>query len=464
MKRVLLFLLVFLLSLAVVNAVEVTYTQIQDQALQGQPVSYKIQVNNNERSQLDVSIRSPDLNWILKETITNVRVDSGETKDFTVTFDPLSEERINPGRYGIKVLVITKLTTLEKTLIATVADYNDLLKAEFESGAKIDPRKGAILRLKITNKYRIPLNDLNLELASKHFQFTRTLNLGSAESLILDLPVDLKPETVRGDYDANVMVNMNDRNILDSRVSYSIQEYEDLKEIITPNTKFLIGGEKVSLKNDGNTPTTQTVTRKFGWFSYKFSSFDPLPTRSEKVNGKNIVQWEETVAPGTTTSVAYSINYRIPTAILFILVFGVLGLIYFRQKNALVVSKRVISMSTETGSVKVMKVILSVRNRGGMTVHNAKLMDKVPAEIKAPTQHGNLRPSHVSASPNGTVMIWEIPSIRHGQEIVVSYRLEGKINVMGKMMLPPAKAKYTLFGRPVVASSFSSQLKEKKPF
>src|SRR3989344_3974416 len=126
MKRVLLFLLVFLLSLAVVNAVEVTYTQIQDQALPGQPVSYKIQVNNNERSQLDVSIRSPDLNWILKETITNVRVDSGETKDFTVTFDPLSEERINPGRYGIKVLVITKLTTLEKTLIATVADYNDL--------------------------------------------------------------------------------------------------------------------------------------------------------------------------------------------------------------------------------------------------------------------------------------------------------------------------------------------------
>ncbi len=119
-------------------------------------------------------------------------------------------------------------------------------------------------------------------------------------------------------------------------------------------------------------------------------------------------------------------------------------------------------MHTETGSVKVMKVLLNVRNRGSVRVNNVRIVDKVPNVIKAPTQHGNLRPTHVKAAPEGTVMVWDLPALRPGEEKIISYRIEGNINVFGRLVLPHAVAKYILFGRGVSARSTSVSLREKK--
>ena len=119
-------------------------------------------------------------------------------------------------------------------------------------------------------------------------------------------------------------------------------------------------------------------------------------------------------------------------------------------------------MHTDTGNVGIMKVLINIRNRGNVSLNNVRIVDKVPNSIKAPTQYGTLKPNHVKASPEGSIMVWDLPNVRAGEEKVISYRLEGKIQVLGKIVLPSAVAKYTLLGRGVAARSSTASLREKK--
>ncbi len=462
MKRGLIFLILFLLIINLVSAIEVDYTSIQSEALPGDPVKYVLHVKNNEPSTLEVSVKSPDLNWLINKEFQNVTITPGQTQDFPVSFSPLSKEKIPAGRYGVKILVITPLTTLEKILPATVANYNDVLESDFISDIKIDPRKGAILRLNITNKRKIVLNDLDLVLNSEHFEFTRKVSLAKGENIVLTLPVDIDSKTIRGNYKANLKVSIKENSLIEKQLDYTIQEYQDLKEISVPNDQFLIAGERITKTNDGNTPVTEYVLRRFSWLSYKFSKFTPEPTRTEKVNSKYLVQWDIVLDPLESKSVAYTVNYRVPIAILILIIIGLLIWYYIRLRNAILVSKRVLTMSNVEGGVKIIKVVITLKNRSAISVNNLRVLDLVPSEIKAPTQHGELRPNSVKSTHQGTLLAWDILSLKGNQERTISYRLEGKMHSLGRIMLPPAKAKYTLFGRAITAKSSFVSLREKK--
>ena len=137
------------------------------------------------------------------------------------------------------------------------------------------------------------------------------------------------------------------------------------------------------------------------------------------------------------------------------------GWYYFRQQNAIVLTKKAVAMHTEKGSLRVVKVILTLKNRGSMSVNDIRVVDNMPRSVKAPTQYGSVRPIHVKASPEGTVMVWDVASVRAGQEFIITYRLEGNIDTH-RLLLPSAKAKYTLFGRMVNTYSHSVQLTEKR--
>ena len=286
--------------------------------------------------------------------------------------------------------------------------------------------------------------------------------MGRSEDTILEFPVKLDPDTLRGNYETNVKISLGNNLMIDKLLSYSVQEYQELKQLTLPETRFLLTGETVTFENTGNTPVTQTLTRVFGWFSYKFASFNPEPSSVEKTDEGYVVKWDLNVPAQSNKSVNYAVNYRLPIVILLIIIIALLVWYVVRQRNAVVVVKRVFAMHTETGSVKVMKVLINVRNRGGLTVNNLRIVDRVPSAIKSPTQHGMLRPSHVKAVPDGTILVWDLPSVKPGEEKIISYRIEGKINAMGKLVLPATVAKYLLLGRAVTARSSTVSLTEKK--
>ncbi|GEM_PF-2694740 len=462
MKRGLLVLFIFLLTLTTVYAVEVTYSPLQDEALPGESVTYLLHVNNNEANALTIKLRSADLSWLLDQEDNQFTVAPGETKEYPLTFKPLSKEKIAPGTYGIKLLVSTQLTPLEKLITATVLSYNQVLDAHFVGQPEIDPRRSAILKLNVSNIRKIDLQNINIALSGTHFSYTRSLNLEKLQSEIIELPVKLDPSTVQGEYTEKIVISLKDHILLEKELSYTISQYEDVKEVTLPQDGFLVGGEIIQEVNEGNIQVTKTLTRTFNFLSYKFSSFDTKPTRVENTQDGYVVSWDLTLLPQSNVEVSYKVNYRTPVAIFILVILALFGLSYFRQRNSVVITKRVLAMHTETGSVRVMKVLLNLRNKGKVAVTNLRLIDKVPAVIKAPTQQGAYKPSQVQSNPQGTVLIWDLPSMRAGEEKIISYRIEGKINLLGKVTLPQAVVKYILLKRSVVARSASVPLTEKK--
>ena len=463
MKRGLLFLVVFLLTIASVSALKVTQDIVQAETLPGGSVSYMLHLENNEPNTLNIKLKSPDLTWLLDQEGNSITLSPGEKKDYQVSFKPLSGNKIAPGNYAVRLTLSTPLTAVEKLLTAQVLAYNEVIDANFiPTTPVIDPLRGSILRLELKNEHDVKLDNLNLEIVSDNFRFSKVVSLEKQDNSILEFPVKLDPNTVKGDYSAVIKVTLNGNSMLDKSLPYSVQEYQDLKELSVPHTGFLLSGETISFSNEGNTLVTQTVRRTFGWFSYKFASFNPEPTHVEKTDAGYLVEWDVSIPAGGNATVDYGINYRLPLIIILLIIIAVFVWYIIRQRNAVVIVKRVFTMHTEAGSVKVMKVILNVRNRGSFPLNNVRVVDRVPTAIKAPTQHGTLRPSYVKAAPEGTVMVWDLPHLKGGEEKVISYRIEGKIQVLGKMSLPPAVVKYVLFGRGVTARSSSVSLHEKK--
>ncbi len=462
MKRGLIFLAFFLIVVSAVSALEFRHEVIQGQALPGEGVSYSLIFNNNEDIALTITLRSVDLNWVINEDGERFTIMPGESRTADVSFEPLAENRIKPGNYGITLFADTQTTRLERILPATVVDYDEVLDVEFSPAARIDPRRGAILRLSVENTKNIQVNNLNLAVKSEHFEFTRILSLQNHESTILEFPVSINPETVTGEYFAHVSIMLGDKAMVDTQIPYTVEEYEELKEVATPQRGFFKGGEKIVQINEGNSYTLSAVSRQFGAFAIKFTDFSPEPARITKNAEGYLAEWELNIGPKEQKAVEYTTNYRMLVLVIILVIAALAAFYIFRKRNAIAVTKRVLAMHGAGGGARIIKIVLNVRNRGNITVNNLRLVDTVPAVIKAPTKYGALRPGHVKASANGTTMVWDFASVKPKEEKIISYVLEGKINIIGRLRLPPAFARYVLFGRSVSASSSSVSLKEKK--
>ena len=235
-----------------------------------------------------------------------------------------------------------------------------------------------------------------------------------------------------------------------------------MKEIVTPKYGFLTSSESILENNEGNSPISTIVARQFGWLSYKFTSFDPQPTRITENDEGFLAEWDVNLQPKEQQELGYITNYRLLASILLLIILALAAWYVFRKRNVVVLDKRLFAMHTETGSVRVVKIVLNVRNRGNTNINNLRIVDRVPHVIKAPTQYGSLRPIHVKASPEGTIMVWDFATIRPREEKIISYRLEGKMQVLGKIVLPSAIAKYVSLGRGITARSSSVSLREKR--
>lgn len=461
MKRGLILVLVFLLSISLALAFQAEYEPLQNEALPGDSVSYVLHLNNNEENHYTAVIKSADINWLMDQDPQGHIVRSGDKKDVTLTFRPLGS--IPPGMYGIKILIelSESKTRLERILTATVVDYKKAVSSSFSSLPVLDPRRTTLVKLNVINNYNVALNNLDVEISSEHFSSKQKLSLDKREQKEIEFPISLTGDTLKGDYNLNVKINLGKNSLLEKEFAYTVGEYEDAKQLIESEGGFLISGESITLNNEGNSPAVQTYSKKFDYLAYKFASFSPEPTSITKVDGYN-VGWSYVLNPKESRVVTYSVNYRLPTFIL-VLIIAVAALVYvFRKKNAIVITKRVLAMHNNEGSVHVMKVVIGVKNRGNTGINNVRVVDRVPSVIKAPAQFGTMRPNHIKSAPDGTLMVWDINYIGRGEEKAITYRIDGKMQVLGRLVLPSAIAKYKSFGRMLAARSGIASLHQRR--
>ena len=451
MKRGLIFLVIFLLSLAAVSALQAEYEPIQNEALPGDSVSYLLHLNNNEENSASVTIRSLEPSWIMTPETQTINLRSNEKRDITLSFAPLG--KLPPGSYGIKLGVfVNSATRIERLIIAKVLDYKKVITADFSSLPVIDPKRTTLARLKVKNIRNVALDNMDLVVKSPHFEISQKLSLAKMEEREIEFPIRIPDNIHKDDYQMNIKISLNDNLMLDKPFTYTVGEYSDVKELIEDDSSFLVSGETVTLRNNGNNIVNQAYTKDFDYIAYKLSSFNPEVSKMDKVDGIYRVYWNYNLQPGESKIIGYKVNYRWPTFILILIILAVALVYVFRMKNSIVISKKVLGMhAPQGGSVHVMKVVINIKNRGNMAVNKVRIIDRVPNTIKAPAQFVSMRPNHIKAVPDGSVMVWDVHNIKRGEEKIISYRIEGRLS--SNIVLPSAVAKYTSFGRMVAARS-----------
>lgn len=455
MKRGL-YLLPLILAILAINvlALDVTFTPVQDQVLPGQQAKYVLKITNNELARTDIIVKSIDLNWILDNDGAKLTLNAGESVDFNAVYTPLSS-KIKPGKYGLNYRIESASKTIFNDFLPVqVVDYKDVLSADFAVNSVVDPRRNSILKLEITNLKPIDLVGLDVSIDSPQIKDSKTLNLVKNEKGVVEFQVAPNSNLQEGDYPLSLVIAMDGNKFVEKTVNVKISRYTDLQEVTEPTEGFLILGETSTLTNKGNNVLEESHKKKLSWVQSFFTSYSPEPNSVEDgKDGFKYAVWNYRLLPGETKVFSYKTNYLAPIfyTLLFILIVG--GLYILRKKD-LEVTKRVLTLHTTEGNLAIMKVLVTVKNTSSTSLNDVKIMDKVPGAIKAPVEFGMIKPTSVKNIGENTALVWELPHMKKGEEKVISYKIEGRVNILDTIILPSALAK---IGQGTTKKMFSSK-------
>jgi hypothetical protein len=103
--------------------------------------------------------------------------------------------------------------------------------------------------------------------------------------------------------------------------------------------------------------------------------------------------------------------------------------------------------------------VIAVKNTSGKTLKNITVVDRVPKAINKPTEFGAYKPENIDQMGEGVRMVWNIPTLRSGQERIISYKVSSHINIAKAIGLPETIARVRTNTRSFRATSNKATLK-----
>lgn len=440
-------LLALVLSATLVIAaqpLEVTVLPDLQEIVSGENANFIATIYNNKNENIEVTIKSLDLNWILEQDLERFTVPKKSSREIQLNYKPLGERK--SGKYGINFVAMTEDNRVEKFIPVNIIDKKELIRIELVTD-KIDPRRDNIIKVIVKNNYNIKLSSLTLNFISDYLQDTRVIDLKEKEIMEIPYEIKLDPKLESGTYPLQIEVKRNEESITHQFFDLNIGGYTELKELEDATEGLLYKEVKLTKTNSGNAPVVQEFVKDFTFIEKVFTSFDPEPDDIQKSDGRYIVTWKKTIEPSGEISVSYTTNYRRSVIILIIIIAAGTGY-YLTSRRSVRVNKRVVVVSK--GATSILKVTLSVSNHGESNLKYLKLMDRVPNPLKAPSSSGGV----ARKEGQSYILLWEIKELVKKRELQYSYTVEVKSR-LGGMVLPPAVVKYTEGVRRVVANSNS---------
>ena len=432
--------LIFLIFIFSASALKVTYTPIHDELLQKQNAEFIVHFENNEVSTTTVKFKTEDVNWALNTRVSAIDLIPGEKMDINLVYQPLI---YTPGNYGIKLNLEVGNSDWPLILLPTqIFGYNNVIEATLDSAALIDPRRANFVRIKLTNKRNIELNDLSFKADNGVFEYETVTSLKPNEEKIINFQIESQPSAEQGSYPINIQLKQGEHIFIDEILPFELSSFQDVKERVEPRSGFFKSGFNIIKTNDGNSLIEQEYSKTFGSFAYKFTKFDPQPTRIVKGDNGQTVLWQYTLTPGETKTISYETSYRGPVFILVIIILIILGIYFYKKKYSLEITKKVLTLKTREGKLHSVKTIISLRNTGG-TLKDVHVLDKIPKGLAEPSSFLGVQPT-LNRLGDSIMAEWKIPIIRSGQELTLSYKLEekGKSFSMKSVVFPGAVARY----------------------
>jgi hypothetical protein len=208
----------------------------------------------------------------------------------------------------------------------------------------------------------------------------------------------------------------------------------------TVKTGLFVQTIEISVKNEGNVPTTNFyISETIPNFMKVFFFPKKEPDMEEVKDNRIVYSWlVPSLAPGSI----YTITYEISTwnAVLIAIVLIVIIVYSFASIFSISIEKkhRVAGPITKD---KELTIMLEVKNRTRHEIRDVVVRDFVPGIASVIEKFDTLRPT-LRKIANGTEIVWKINSLAPGDERVLTYRIKPIVDIVGTLKLPKAYLKF----------------------
>jgi hypothetical protein len=423
-----------LLLFSTVLGLETQLEVVESEATPGEMFEYRLRVINDEDVKRDISISVLTL-WQVSVEPSEFSLAPGESEISRIKiYVPIGAEK---GRYYF----IAYLRYDEKTdqvLISGSVIFEPFYKIRIESievPEEIDPREKLRIKLNITNEYGVTNVDLIARLIDRDGiiryskAFTRLIQVGEN---IVYLELDLDPKNPPQEFDVVVDLEYHLVSIGRQRGRVRVKGYH--KPSLVRREEVSIFGRSVLivLANEG------TLEIKDYPISERISPLERflIIGKSEGVEliGDELRLVIKSLAPGAEQRFEYRVTYLPLLAIPFILI--AICFTYWYLTRILVASKFILEYQAKEGVLSI-KIGLAIKNVSRKEISDVRIVELVPVFAKEIGEFGTIE-GKVSGKERTRKVTWQIEKMDGKEEILLSYQIQARIEIIGTIYFPPA--------------------------
>lgn len=257
------------------------------------------------------------------------------------------------------------------------------------------------------------------------------LDPGETERLRTTIPIT---EIRAGEYTVETYLMRSDGQVFAQRSARVT--IEGAPEIVTDrgSSGWLLSGsrtvEKRNIGNERSGPTT--ITMRVPWYTEPFVGVAPEPTAARSYSGGTEYVWRtDGLAIDGSITARTTHSYYILVLLAIVLAAG--GYVLYRRFRSVRIVKVV--RRTSDGGVA---VHLRLKNRTGRTISDVELEDFVPGIAELEEEFDARRPDQVRHTDDGTKLLWRMGTMDADEERIMTYRLDPRVEVEGRVSLPSA--------------------------
>jgi len=439
MKKALL-LVTLILMVSITAGFPASITTVERTASPDSPAQFQIEIENNhsERESFRISPRAGNLNWFFNDG--PITLDPSENGSINLTVTPSSDAFQHNWEFDLRIWM-TGTNTFERLSSYYRVQRNaelDIISTSLQNNS-VSPGEGNRVNITVRNMGSEGLSDYGFLLG-----YNNTTEKRSGDTLLhgtekrmpgqktyeFDLPTEVKASP--GDRSAELTVLHEGQVHEEYSFSFNVETVENV--VRGQNSSETVFGLSKSMyaDNTGNTEAEVVFDETVPVYVTPFMAYSAEPDRTETDRNSVTYYWNNTLRPGEETAVRYSLNYWMPALILLLIA---AGLVMIKRLSGTVTLQK--TATVQDGSVKVR---IRVRSSSDSIIEEVEVFDFIP-DIASLHQNFDMARPKIRRKNEGTELEWFIEDLKPGEERILEYRIQPKVEVEEGVILEAAEAR-----------------------
>ena len=448
-KGLLLFsLIILILPIVLAQNVQIDDVVINAKVQPGGTAEFELKIWNNQAyadnfkispAEFDVFPFSNDVKSVMIadefEYVANIPSNTVRTIPVKIT---ISEEARPNNNYLVHFNIEssqTKKKYQHEMRIGVIAPEN-LVEINSNLQDKVVPGKGIRFKLSMSSNANVLLDSVDVvvlsELFEERFSTPIFFKKISEKDVTFDLDSDVKP----GTYSLSVKAYQNRKVIGVYNKNFEVIKNPDIEEVIQVSKSFMKEKTNLQKTNVGNLVVQESFVYPVTALSKLFTKTSPEADLTQS----NSLIWNFELKPNQTYEVNIDVNYMSLFIFIIVVVFILLFLVY-RYSKKIYIKKSALRIKESKEGFSELKVQIHIKNKD-TRVRNVEVYDIVPNMVNIIGEYGTIKPDKVQDGARGKRLVWRINELARGEERIISYRIQTKIGIVGKLVLPATVVRY----------------------